>query len=148
MCIRDRCAKFIEAGVELRGCERTREICPDLDIKPATEEDWRTEYLDLILSIKVVDSLDEAIQHIETYGSHHSDAIVTDSYRNAQRFIREVDSAAVYVNASTRFTDGYQFGLGAEMGISTQKLHCRGPMGLEDLTTEKYIIYGSGQIRE
>ena len=142
------CAKFIEAGVELRGCERTREICPDLDIKPATEEDWRTEYLDLILSIKVVDSLDEAIQHIETYGSHHSDAIVTDSYRNAQRFIREVDSAAVYVNASTRFTDGYQFGLGAEMGISTQKLHCRGPMGLEDLTTEKYIIYGSGQIRE
>ncbi|RKY05144.1 glutamate-5-semialdehyde dehydrogenase [Candidatus Poribacteria bacterium] len=142
------CAKFIEAGVELRGCERTREICPDLDIKPATEEDWRTEYLDLILSIKVVDSLDEAIQHIETYGSHHSDAIVTDSYQNAQRFIREVDSAAVYVNASTRFTDGYQFGLGAEMGISTQKLHCRGPMGLEDLTTEKYIIYGSGQIRE
>ena len=112
------------------------------------DRDWRTEYLDLILSIKVVDSLDEAIQHIETYGSHHSDAIVTDSYRNAQRFIREVDSAAVYVNASTRFTDGYQFGLGAEMGISTQKLHCRGPMGLEDLTTEKYIIYGSGQIRE
>lgn len=142
------CAKFIEAGVELRGCEKTRRICPDLDIKPATEEDWRTEYLDLILSIKVVDSLDEAIKHIERYGSHHSDAIVTDNYHNAQRFIREVDSAAVYVNASTRFTDGYQFGLGAEIGISTQKLHCRGPMGLEDLTTEKYIIYGSGQIRE
>jgi glutamate-5-semialdehyde dehydrogenase len=146
--LRKMCAKFLEAGVELRGCERTREICSDLNIKPANEVDWYTEYLDLILSIKVVDGLDEAIDHIMTYGSHHSDAIVTENYENAQRFINEVDSAAVYVNASTRFTDGYQFGLGAEMGISTQKLHCRGPMGLEDLTTQKYIIYGNGQVRE
>jgi len=142
------CRKFLEAGVELRGCERTRQICSDLEITQAAEVDWYTEYLDLILSIRVVDSLDEAIDHIMTYGSHHSDAIVTRNYQNAQRFINEVDSAAVYVNASTRFTDGYQFGLGAEMGISTQKLHCRGPMGLEDLTTQKYIIYGNGQVRE
>ncbi len=135
-----------EAGVEIRGCERTREYVPDA--KEATEEDWRTEYLDLVLSIRVVDSLDQAIDHINRYGSHHSDAIVTEDYARTKRFLNEVDSATVYVNASTRFTDGYQFGLGAEVGISTNKLHCRGPMGLEDLTTTKYVIEGNGQIIE
>jgi len=139
------CRKFAEAGVELRGCEKTQKICPD--VKPATEEDWRTEYLDLILSIRVVDSLDEAIDHIMTYGSHHSDAIITDNYQKSQCFLQEVDSAAVYVNTSTRFTDGYQFGLGAEIGISTQKLHARGPMALEELTSYKFIVYGNGQLR-
>lgn len=138
-------ARYEAAGVELRGCEQTRAILPH--IAPATGEDWRTEYLDLILSIRVVDSFEEAVEHIETYGSHHSDAIVTDDYATAQRFLMEVDSATVYVNASTRFTDGYEFGLGAEVGISTQKLHARGPMGLYDLTTYKYIIYGNGQVR-
>lgn len=140
------CGKFAEAGVELRGCKKTRHICPE--IIPATEDDWRTEYLDLILSIRIVDSLDEAIDHIMTYGSHHSDAIITDSYQKSQRFLQEVDSAAVYINTSTRFTDGYQFGLGAEVGISTQKLHSRGPMGVEDLTSYKFIVYGNGQLRE
>jgi len=138
-------ARYEQAGVELRGCERTRAILPN--VLPATEEDWRTEYLDLILSIRVVDSFEEAVDHIETYGSHHSDAIVTNDYATAQRFLAEVDSATVYVNASTRFTDGYEFGLGAEVGISTQKLHARGPMGVDDLTTYKYIIYGNGQVR-
>lgn len=138
-------ARYEAAGVELRGCERTRALLPH--IVPATEEDWRTEYLDLVLSIRIVDSFEEAVEHIETYGSHHSDAIVTDDYATAQRFLMEVDSATVYVNASTRFTDGYEFGLGAEVGISTQKLHARGPMGLYDLTTYKYIIYGNGQVR-
>jgi glutamate-5-semialdehyde dehydrogenase len=133
------------AGVELRGCERTRKLLPGA--KPATEEDWRTEYLDLILSIKVVDSLDDAIAFINTYGTGHSDAIVTDSYGNAQRFLAEVDSAAVYVNASTRFTDGFEFGFGAEIGISTNRLHARGPMGLRELTTYKYLVQGNGQIR-
>ena len=132
--------------VEIRGCERTQQLYPAA--KPATEEDWRTEYLDYILSIRVVDDIDTAIDHIETYGSHHSDAIITESYSTAQRFLKEVDSAAVYVNASTVFTDGYEFGLGAEVGISTQKLHSRGPMGLEGLTTYKYIVYGNGQVRE
>ena len=134
-----------DAEVEIRGCERTQQVCPTA--KPATEEDWRTEYLDYILSIRVVDSMDAAIDHIETYGSHHSDAIITESYSAAERFLKEVDSAAVYVNASTVFTDGYEFGLGAEVGISTQKLHSRGPMGLEGLTSYKYIIYGDGQVR-
>jgi len=139
------CKRFIGADVELRGCEKTLDICPD--IKSATEEDWTTEYLELILSIKIVGSIDEAIDHIETFGSHHSDAIVTNSYQNSQRFLSEVDSAAVYVNASTRFTDGYEFGLGAEIGISTQKLHARGPMALEELTSYKFIVYGNGQLR-
>lgn len=139
------CKRFSDANVELRGCEKTREICPD--IKPATEEDWTAEYLELILSIKIVESVDDAIDHIETYGSHHSDAIVTDNYQKSQRFLHEVDSAAVYVNASTRFTDGYEFGLGAEIGISTQKLHARGPMALEELTSYKFIVYGNGQLR-
>lgn len=140
------CDKLRDAEVEIRGCKHTRQIYPDA--KPATEEDWRTEYLDYILSVRVVDSMDTAIDHIETYGSHHSDAIITESYSAAERFLKEVDSAAVYVNASTVFTDGYEFGLGAEVGISTQKLHSRGPMGLEGLTSYKYIIYGDGQVRE
>ncbi len=131
-------------GCELRGCERTRQI---IDCAPATEEDWRTEYLDKILSIRIVSSLEEAIEHINGYGSHHSDAIITENYRAAEDFLDAVDSATVYVNASTRFTDGYEFGLGAEIGISTSKLHCRGPMALEGLTSLKYVIRGNGQIR-
>ncbi|MEO2082777.1 MAG: glutamate-5-semialdehyde dehydrogenase [Desulfurobacteriaceae bacterium] len=138
---------FKKAKVELRGDDRTRSYDPDY-VKPATEEDWYAEYLDLILAVRIVDSLEEAIDHINTYGSHHSDAIVTENYTNAMKFLNLVDSAAVYVNASTRFTDGNVFGLGAEMGISTDKVHVRGPMGLEDLTIPKYIIFGNGQIRE
>jgi len=132
-------------GVEIRGCDMAQEILSD--IKPATEEDWATEYLDFIVAIKVVESIDEAIEHIFEYGTNHSEAIITNDYTKAQRFLREIDASAVYVNASTRFTDGSQFGFGAEIGISTQKLHARGPMGLEELTTIKYIIYGEGQIR-
>ena len=135
-----------KAGVEVRGCPRTRAIVPGL--KEATEEDWSTEYLDLILSVKVVDSLDEAMAHIATYGSSHSDTIVTQNYDQAMRFLREVDSSAVFVNASTRLNDGYQFGLGAEIGISTTRIHARGPMGLEDLTCIKFIVLGHGQLRE
>jgi glutamate-5-semialdehyde dehydrogenase len=135
-----------QAGVEIRGCERTRQVVPG--IKPATEADWRTEYLDLILAVKVIDSLDEAIEFINTHGSGHSDAIVTKHLAHARRFLAEVDSAAVYVNASTRFTDGYEFGFGAEVGISTNRLHARGPMGLRELTTYKYVVYGDGQIRQ
>lgn len=138
--------KFKEAKVEIRGCSKTKAIVSD--IKNATDEDWDTEYLDLILSIKIVDGIDEAIEHITRHGSMLSEAIVTINYKNAWRFLREVDAASVFVNASTRFTDGGQFGLGAEMGISTQKLHCRGPMGLEELTSIKYIIFGDGQVRE
>jgi glutamate-5-semialdehyde dehydrogenase len=137
------------AGCEIRGCKLTKKIARKLKkIKSATERDWSTEYLDLILSVRVVSSLDEAIRHINYYGSHHSDSIVTDDKNNAKRFLKEVDSACVFVNASTRFTDGYQFGMGAEIGISTDKLHARGPMGLEELTTYKYLIEGSGQIRQ
>jgi glutamate-5-semialdehyde dehydrogenase len=132
-------------GVELRGCEITLEY---IDIAKATEEDWHTEYLDKILSIKVVDDLEDAINHIENYGSGHSDSIVTENYSAAEEFLNRVDSACVYVNASTRFTDGGVFGFGAEVGISTNKLHARGPMGIDDLTTYKYKIYGNGQIRE
>lgn len=132
--------------VELRGCRRTREILPQA--REATEEDWATEYLGLTMAVKVVDSLDEAIAHINRYGSRHSEAIVTESYGRAREFLQRIDAAAVYVNASTRFTDGFQYGFGAEIGISTQKLHARGPMGPEALTTIKYVIYGSGQIRE
>ena len=134
------------ANVELRGCRRTRALVPVASA--ASEEDWSTEYLDLILSIRVVDDLDTAVDHIATYGTGHSDVIVTDSYTNAKNFVAAVDSAAVYVNASTRFTDGFMFGFGAEIGISTNKLHARGPMGLRNLTTYKYVIEGSGQIRE
>jgi glutamate-5-semialdehyde dehydrogenase len=132
-------------GVELRGCPRTQEILPD--VVPAVEEDWKTEYLDLVLAVKVVDGLEEAIRHINTYGTKHSEAIITNSYTKARTFLQQVDAAAVFVNASTRFTDGYQFGFGAEIGISTQKMHARGPMGLEEMTSIKYIIYGDGQIR-
>lgn len=138
-------AKLRDSRVEVRGCEQTRAIVPG--VKAATEEDWSTEYLDLILSVKVVGSLDEAVEHISRYGSAHSDAIITSDERHAQRFVEAVDSAAVYVNASTRFTDGFQFGLGAEIGISTDRLHARGPMGLEELTTYKYVVYGQGQLR-
>jgi glutamate-5-semialdehyde dehydrogenase len=137
--------KLQEAGVELRGCSRTRHILPH--IKEALEEDWHAEYLDLILAVKVVDDIGEAIDHIGRYGSQHTEAIVTSDYANAQRFLRAVDSSTVLVNASTRFSDGYQLGLGAEIGISTTKLHAFGPMGVEDLTTTKFIIYGDGQIR-
>lgn len=137
--------KLTALGVELRGCPRTCEILPG--IKPALEEDWEREYLDLVLAIKVVKTLDEALEHIYIYGTKHSEAIITNSYVNSRRFLKEVDAAAVYVNASTRFTDGFEFGFGAEIGISTQKLHARGPMGLKELTTTKYIIYGEGQIR-
>jgi len=139
--------KFREAGVEIRGCALTKKIAKG-KIRLATEKDYRTEYLDLILSLKVVSNLQEAIAHINNYGSHHSDSIVTDDKNNAEEFLRRVDSACVYLNASTRFTDGYQFGLGAEIGISTDKLHARGPMALEELTTYKYTVYGNGQIRK
>ncbi len=132
------------SGVELRGCERTRAI---IDCKPATDEDYYAEFLDYILAVKVVGSLDEAISHINKYGTKHSEAIVTSDYASAEKFLALVDAAAVYVNASTRFTDGGEFGFGAEIGISNQKLHARGPMGLEELTTYKYIIRGNGQIR-
>lgn len=131
--------------VEMRGDEAVCALVPDC--VPATEEDWGKEYLDYILSIKTVGSVDEAIAHINRYNTKHSEAIITENYTNAQKFLEEVDAAAVYVNASTRFTDGFEFGYGAEIGISTQKLHARGPMGLTALTTTKYIIYGSGQIR-
>ncbi len=138
---------YRKAGVEIRGCPMTRKIVKQ-GVKPATAQDWETEYLDLILSVKVVDSLKEAIDHINTHGSHHSDAIVTDDKKEAEEFLKSVDSACLYVNASTRFTDGFQFGMGAEIGISTDKLHARGPMALEELTTYKYVVYGNGQIRQ
>jgi glutamate-5-semialdehyde dehydrogenase len=137
-----------DEGVTVYADERTRELGAIMQIKPATEEDWGTEYLDLKISCKVVSGLDEAIRHINTYGTKHSEAIVTEDYASALRFLNEVDAAAVYVNASTRFTDGGEFGLGAEIGISTQKLHARGPMGLTALTTTKFMAMGSGQIRE
>ena len=138
--------RLAQEGVELRGCKTSQSICPDM--LAANSEDWNTEYLDKILSIRIVDDFDQAVDHINKYGSHHSDAIITKDYATAQKFLKVVDSAAVYVNSSTRFTDGYEFGLGAEVGISTQKLHCRGPMGLEGLTSYKYVIYGDGQIRQ
>ena len=138
----ERLAKY---PVELRGDEKAR-TCLD-SVKPASEEDWGKEYLDYILSVKTVSGIDEAIAHINRYNTGHSEAIITENYTNAQKFLDEIDAAAVYVNASTRFTDGFEFGFGAEIGISTQKLHARGPMGLTALTTTKYIIYGNGQVR-
>ncbi len=138
--------RYRDAGVELRGCPKTVAILKD--IKEATEEDWSTEYLDLVLAVKVVGTIDEAISFIARYGSLHTEAIVTRDYSNAQRFLREVNSSTVLVNASTRFSDGFELGLGAEIGISTTKIHAFGPMGLEELTTQKFIIYGDGQIRE
>ncbi len=139
-------AVYDAKGVALRGCARTREILPD--VAPASEDDWRTEYLAPILSIRVVDGIEAAIDHINRYGSHHTDSIVTEDYTRARRFLREVDSSSVMVNASTRFADGFEYGLGAEIGISTDKLHARGPVGLEGLTTQKFIVLGEGQIRE
>ena len=137
---------YARKGVELRGCAQSRAIIPAMN--EASEADWYTEYLGPILSIRVVDSLDAAIEHITQYGSQHTDAIVTEDYTSAMRFLREVDSSSVLVNASTRFADGFEFGLGAEIGISTNKLHARGPVGLEGLTSQKWIVLGSGQIRE
>lgn len=134
-----------EAGVVIRGCQRTRAILPDAE--EATEADWHREYLELILSVRVVCDLDEAIAHIQKYGSLHTEAIVTENYQRAQRFLHEVNSSTVLVNASTRFSDGFELGLGAEIGISTTKLHAFGPMGLEELTTTKFIVYGNGQVR-
>ena len=157
MCIRDRhrsiaeeflpllAARLAEKSVEVRADEAARGIVPEFSA--ATPEDWGTEYLDYILSLKLVDSLDEAIRHINRYNTGHSEAIITQDYNHAQEFLNRIDAAAVYVNASTRFTDGGEFGFGAEIGISTQKLHARGPMGLKALTTTKYIIYGNGQVR-
>ena len=139
---------LLEKEVEIRGDARVRELLGDQAAKPVSEEDWTTEYLDLILAARVVGSMEEAIAHIEKYGSHHSDAIITRDARRAEKFLNEVDSATVYWNASTRFTDGAEFGFGAEIGISTDKLHARGPMALEELTTYKYVIRGDGQIRE
>ncbi|MFQ3573061.1 MAG: glutamate-5-semialdehyde dehydrogenase [Thermodesulfovibrionales bacterium] len=133
------------AGVTIKGCDKTRQIIKDIDA--VSEEDYYKEYLDLILNIKIVSGIDDAIQHISQYGSAHSDAIVTKNYDKAMRFLREVDSSAVFVNASTRLNDGYQFGLGAEIGISTDKIHARGPMGLEELTSTKFIVLGNGQLR-
>jgi glutamate-5-semialdehyde dehydrogenase len=139
------CRIYIEKGIELRGDEASRQIAPQM--KPATEEDWYTEYLDAILAVRVVDGIDQAIEHIATYGSQHTDAIVTEDWTRARRFLAEVDSSSVMVNASTRFADGYEYGLGAEIGISTDKLHARGPVGLEGLTSLKYIVLGDGHIR-
>jgi glutamate-5-semialdehyde dehydrogenase len=138
--------KLEEEGVELRGCEVTRKILPG--IKKAEESDWHEEYLDLILSVKVVKDIDEAISHIEKYGSMHTESIVTENYTNSQKFLNEVNSSTVMVNASTRFSDGYELGLGAEIGISTSKLHAFGPMGALELTTTKFVVFGEGQIRE
>jgi len=140
------CKIYLDKGIELRGDEEARRIVPQM--KPATEEDWHTEYLDAILSVRVVAGLDEAMDHIATYGSQHTDAIVTEDKARARRFLREVDSSSVMVNASTRFADGYEYGLGAEVGISTDKLHARGPVGLEGLTSLKWVVYGTGQIRK
>ena len=133
-------------GVEIRGDEKARAVCPD--IKPASESDWGREYLDKIISVKIVPSTDDAIEHINRYSTKHSESIITENKENADKFLERIDSACVYVNASTRFTDGFEFGFGAEIGISTQKLHARGPMGLRELTSTKYCIYGSGQTRE
>ncbi len=138
-------AIYAAKGVELRGCERSRAIVAAM--RPATEDDWYTEYLAPILAVRVVDTLDDAIGHIAKYGSQHTDAIVTEDYTAAMRFLREVDSSSVMVNASTRFADGFEYGLGAEIGISTNKLHARGPVGLEGLTSQKWVVLGSGQIR-
>jgi len=139
-------ARLRQAGVQVRGCPKTQALVPG--IRPASEEDWDTEYLDLILSIRVVDSFEEALAHIARHGSGLAEAIVTADHGRAMRFLREVDAGAVFVNASTRFTDGYEFGMGAEMGISTQKLHARGPMGLTELTCQKFVVLGEGQVRD
>ena len=138
--------RYQAVGVELRGCERTREVVPYAN--EATDEDWVTEYLAPVLSIKIVDTMDEAIRHINRYGSHHTDSIITENYTKSRAFLREVDSSSVMVNASTRFADGFEYGLGAEIGISTDKIHARGPVGLDGLTSEKYVVLGDGHIRK
>jgi glutamate-5-semialdehyde dehydrogenase len=138
-------AVYRDKGVEMRGCARTRTLLADAGV--ATEDDWYAEYLAPVISIKIVDSLDEAIAHIGKYGSHHTDAIVTEDYTGARRFLREVDSASVMVNASTQFADGFEYGLGAEIGISTDKIHARGPVGLEGLTSQKWVVLGNGEVR-
>ncbi|MHB8171712.1 MAG: glutamate-5-semialdehyde dehydrogenase [Thermincolia bacterium] len=138
-------ANLRERGVEIRGCEKTQQVAKN--VVPATEEDYYTEFLDLIMAVKVVSGLNEALAHIQKYTSKHSEAIITKDYFKSRKFVQQVDAAAVYVNASTRFTDGFEFGFGAEIGISTQKLHARGPMGLKELTTIKYVVYGEGQVR-
>ena len=135
-----------EIGVELRGCDATRAILTDA--VAATEDDWHTEYLAPILSIKLVDDMDQAIEHINHYGSHHTDSIISENYTLARRFLTEVDSSSVMINASTRFADGFEYGLGAEIGISTDKIHARGPVGLEGLTSQKYVVLGNGEIRQ
>jgi glutamate-5-semialdehyde dehydrogenase len=139
-------ARLAEAGVELRGCARTQALVPGA--RPATERDWDEEYLDLVLAVRVVDGLDEAIAHIRRHGSGLAEAIVTNTLAHARRFTREVDAAAVLVNASTRLVDGGQFGMGAEMGISTSRVHARGPVGVQELTTIKYVVHGDGQLRD
>jgi glutamate-5-semialdehyde dehydrogenase len=132
-------------GVELRACEQARELEPRLGV--ATDQDWYEEYLGPILAVKIVTGIDQAITHINTYGSHHTDTIVTSNHPHAMRFLREVDSSSVMINASTRLADGFEYGLGAEIGISTDKLHARGPVGLEGLTSQKYVVFGEGQVR-
>ena len=139
------CRIYLDKGVELRGDDAARALVTQM--KTATEEDWRTEYLAPILAVRLVAGLDEAIEHINTYSSQHTDSIVTENYTRAMRFLREVDSSSVMVNASTRFADGFEYGLGAEIGISTDKIHARGPVGLEGLTSQKFIVLGSGQVR-
>ncbi|ASJ26265.1 glutamate-5-semialdehyde dehydrogenase [Laribacter hongkongensis] len=141
------CQIYLDKGVELRGCATTRALIGADKVQPATEEDWLTEYAAPILAIKVIDSLDTAIAHINHYGSHHTDVIITENYSSARRFLREVDSSSVMVNASSRFADGFEYGLGAEIGISTDKIHARGPVGLKGLTSEKWIVFGDGQVR-
>jgi glutamate-5-semialdehyde dehydrogenase len=144
--LRDLADRYVAAGVELRGCDKSRKLAPVMIA--ASVDDWSTEYLAPVLSVKVVSGLEEAIEHINQYGSHHTDAIVTENYSLARRFLREVDSSSVMVNTSTRFADGFEYGLGAEIGISTDKIHARGPVGLEGLTSQKYVVLGDGQIRK
>jgi len=141
------CARMQQHGIRLKGCARTRAFVPHADMEAATEEDWRAEYLGPVLAVRVVADLDEAITHINTYGSMHTDSIVSEDYGNVRRFMREVDSASVMANVSTQFADGFEFGLGAEIGISTNRLHARGPVGLEGLTTRKFVVFGNGEIR-
>lgn len=142
-------ASYVKEGVELRGCGATvKALAGVTQVKPATEEDWKTEYLAPVLSIRIVEGLDQAIHHINSYGSQHTDTIVTENFLNGRKFLREVDSASVMINVSTRFSDGFEYGLGAEIGISTDKLHARGPVGLEGLTSQKYVVLGDGQIRQ
>jgi glutamate-5-semialdehyde dehydrogenase len=142
----DLVSELMKSGVEVRGCAKTLSLCPE--VKPAHDSDYGQEFLSLILAVKVVKNIEEAMEHIAHYGSHHTEAIVTKDYGRAMRFLREVDASAVMVNASTRLNDGNQFGLGAEIGISTTRIHARGPMGLEELTCTKFVVLGSGQIRE